>query len=444
VKVEETIDLRRMTQIALANKKILLGIIGICILIALIASLIFPKQYTSSVLVRAKSQGGGFSMQAAAMAMLSGGLSGSRANLQSYQEIIRSRSVLDPIITKTAGSFVPREHLEISNPRGTDLMLIRVTGKNPEEAQFIAQSVLESFQQTLTNLNQSEQSLHIRFLTGRIEVAKEKMEQTEREMEAFRQESRIFLPDEQAKSAIAILSEFDRRIAQLQVENQTNRATAQGIDEQLRKHNISLAQYNVAENNIINRIRAAIIDKQVELISLEQRYTDRHPGIISAREEIRELTATLQEEINKSIQAGTNILNPVHGYLLSEKTKAETGIISTGAAIDAMREAQAKIEAQISGLSANSLTYIGLERQMRISQEVYRVLVTNYEQTRIQEAMESMDIQVIDEANLPRRASWPDKRLFMAVGFALGVVFSFGWLLVLYTRQESKSSETSV
>jgi len=99
VEEEQSIDLQKMFQVALFNKKKLLGIIGICVALALTAAMVLPNKYTSSVLVRTKSSKGGVSLQAmAAMALLGGGGAGS--NLQSYQEMIKSRSVLDPVIAK--------------------------------------------------------------------------------------------------------------------------------------------------------------------------------------------------------------------------------------------------------------------------------------------------------------------------------------------------------
>jgi uncharacterized protein involved in exopolysaccharide biosynthesis len=75
---------------------------------------------------------------------------------------------------------------------------------------------------------------------------------------------------------------------------------------------------------------------------------------------------------------------------------------------------------------------------------MYALLTRNYEETRIQESMESMDIQVVDEANLPKKPSWPKKLLFAAVGLVLGVMISFGWLILLYNRQENITSRLSV
>ncbi|MDR1701315.1 MAG: GumC family protein [Sporomusaceae bacterium] len=452
---EESIDLRKLIEIALDNKKIFLGIIGTCVTIAFITASLLPNRYTSTILVRTKSQNKGIHTSAStipAMFLLDPGRL-PNTNVQSYQELIKSSAIIDPVIAKLnlpeeekiSSAGFAKSVLNISNPKGTDLVVIKATRKKPEEAQFIAQNIAESLQQTLTNLNQSEQSLQINFLNNRIKLAKEAMDTAEKKLEAFRQQSQIYVPDAQAKELVEIFSEYDKKLAQLQIENQANKAKAQSVDGQLREHNVSLEKYNIAENTIVNKIRSIIIDKEVKLVDLEQRYTDKHPEVIVTKEEIKNLTASLQEEISKSAKAGTNVLNPVHGYLLQEKAIAEIAIATTDAGISTIKEAQTRIQGQMSEMSANKLNYISLERQVGITQEVYKELVTSYEQARIQETMESMDVQIIAKADLPQYPSWPNKLLFAAVGGILGITASFGLLLILYNRPRSiiNSGETA-
>ena len=51
--------------------------------------------------------------------------------------------------------------------------------------------------------------------------------------------------------------------------------------------------------------------------------------------------------------------------------------------------------------------------------------------------MESMDIQVVDPANLPdeEKPSGPRKKLIAAIGFVIGCMISLGYGLVLYKRE---------
>lgn len=95
---EESIDLGKLWQVTKAHKKVVGGIIVGCTAIATITAFVLPKQYESTTLVQTrdanKSMGG---QAAAAMAALgAGGVASSPTN--NYMELMKSRTVLDPII----------------------------------------------------------------------------------------------------------------------------------------------------------------------------------------------------------------------------------------------------------------------------------------------------------------------------------------------------------
>lgn len=450
----DTIDLRKIFELIKIYKIRLLAIILITTLLALVIAFVLPKQYESTTVIRAKNnkQGSGISMQAAAAVALLGG--GNASPTQNYIEMLKSRTVLEPIIAKLdlpeekkekmdSKSF-SKSYLKIQNTKGTDLIELTATGRTPEEAQMIASDVISSFQQLLTNMNQSEQSLMMKFLKDRLTIAKKDMEAAEQNLEKFRQQEKIYVPDEQAKAVIKKLSDYDQIIAKLQVETETNQAKLQGVNDQLEKQNVAISTYNIVDNKGIQQIRDTIIQKEMALVEQQQRYTDKHPNIVLLNREIEELQAKLKDEVEQSVAAGTNTLNPIHAGLLKDKVATETELLAGQAAIGVAKKIQAENEQEISKLSAGSVTYIGLERQVRITQEVYGVLVKNYEQTRIQEAMESMDIQVVDQADLPKRPSAPKKLLITAIGGVLGVMFSFAYLFVLYNQHMRRQDRLSI
>lgn len=438
---KETIDLALLKNIVLTHKKKLAGIIIGCTLLAVIVSFALPKEYESTTLLRSKGQRqSGFSLQAAsAMAML--GSSGGTST-QAYIEILKSRSVLEPVIAEldmpeekkeklTVQDFA-KSNLKIANTKGTDLIEVTAKGKSPEEAQKISADVVSSFQLLLTKLSKSEQSFMLKFLTERIQVAKQEVEQAEQNLEQFRQQSKLFLPDAQAKAAVEKLTVIDKKLSEQKVLNQGNAAKIAGSDEQLALQNASMRSYQVSDDAVITDIRKKIVTKQLELIELQQRFTEKHPDVIAANNEIDSLTQRLREEVNRTVSAGTTTMNPLHSALLVKKATAETELQVGNSAAEALRAAQSQMEESLGKMSEQSLTYIGLERKVKVSQEVYATLLKNYEQTRVQEAMESMDVQIVDSAELPKKPSGPNKRLITAIGFLLGILGAGAYTLRRY------------
>lgn len=446
---EETIDLRKLFSIMGEQKKVIIPIIVICTVIAIIIAFVLPKSYQSNTLVRIKSSNNsamsGMAAMAAGFGIDVGG--SSSASPENYIELMKSREVLEPIMEQvdmpeedkeklTTENFI-KKYLEITNTKKTDLINITAYGKTPEEAQMISQSVADNFLTLMTKLNKEGNSSTINFLNDRMAIAKEEMETAENKLQAYQQEKGIYSPDDQAKALIDRLSAYDTNIAQLEAQEQANSAKLQDVTGQLEQQNSSLLEYNISDNDAIMNLRTAIVNKQVELVGFEQRYTEEHPDVIQAKQELAELKRSLDREIQSAVNSKSATLTPVQGNLLMEKVQTETAKAVTSASLDALKSKQQEAEGNISTLSADSVEYMRLLRDKNITSEVYTNLVKAYENTRIQEAQESMDIQVIDAANLPREdmPAKPNKKIIVVIGFVLGVMISFGYTLYAYNKR---------
>ena len=446
---DNTIDLRKLFSVMGEQKKVIIPIIVLCTVIAIIVAFVLPKSYQSNTLVRIKSSGGsnlsGYAAMAAGFGIDVGG--SSSASPENYIELMKSREVLEPIIEQvdmpeedkeklTTENFI-KKYLEITNTKKTDLINITAYGKTPEEAQMISQSIADNFLTLMTKLNKEGNSSAINFLNDRMAIAKEEMETAENKLQAYQQEKGIYSPDDQTKALIDKLDDYDKKIAQLEAQEQANSAKLQDVTGQLEQQNSSLLEYNISDSDAIMSLRTAIVNKQVELVGLEQRYTEEHPDVIQAKQELAELKRSLDREIQSAVNSKSATLTPVQGNLLMEKVQTETAEAVTSASLDALKSKQQEAEGNISTLSADSVEYMRLLRDKNITSEVYTNLVKAYENTRIQEAQESMDIQVIDAANLPREdmPAKPNKKLIVAIGFVLGIMISFGYTLYNYSRR---------
>lgn len=446
----DTIDLKKLFSLMLEKKTIVIAIVVICTIIATIVAFVLPKSYQSTTLVRVKS--GGSSAVAGYAAMAAGlgidiGNSGSSASPESYIELMKSREVLNPIMEKVDLTDEEREkmrtedflkkYLEITNTKKTDLINIAAYGKTPEEAQMISQGVADNFLALMTKLNKEDNSTTLKFLDERIKIAKEEMETAENKLAAYQQEHKIYAPDEQAKAIIANLNNYDTTIAQLQAQSEGDSAKLAGVTSQLEQQNASLLEYNVSDNTNIGNIRESIVNKRVELVGLQQQFTDEHPDVIKAKEELNSLEKSLSDEIAKAVNSQSVTLSPVQSNLLKDKISTEVQISVNNASLEALKAKQAEAQENIATLSADSVEYMRLSREATITGQVYTFLVQNYEQTRIQEAKDSMDIQIIDAADLPKEdmPAKPNKKLVVAIGFVLGIMISFGYTLYNYSRR---------
>ena len=442
-KHEIVIDWNLVKKVFKTRWKICGLIILLCALAAMALAFVVPKKFESEVLLRAKAKSNSspFGGGAAAAILLGGSMPG---QVNNYIELISSRAVIEPIIAKldlskeqrelmTVASFA-KSAIKTDNAKGTDLLSITATGKTPAEAQMIAASVTENLSDLLTKLNRSEPSYMVKFLDERIALAKKDMDQAEQNLEKFRQQDKIFAPDEQARMLLTTMSAIDKLKAEELVKSGTADQALLQINNELKRQNVAMETYKITDNATVQQIRTQLIAKELQLLELQQKFTDEQPDVVNAKQSIAELKRKMDEELTKSLISGTTVMNPVHIELMKNKITAEIDAQSAREALSVLNSYEQQSMASVSKLSASGLTYIALARQEKLNQEIYLMLVKQYEQSKIQEAMDSMDVQIIDPANLPKRHVFPSKTLFTLVGGMLGGMLALLSLLVSYRK----------
>lgn len=445
-----TINYKGIFQTAISIKFILLAIIIVCTIVSIVVAFMMPKIYQSTTLVQIKTTPPTpISTLGAAVGVDVSDSNSNNDSPETYIELMKSKEVIQPIIdqmdisdeakAKTSVSGFAKSNLEITNTKKTNLITINAYGKTPEEAQLIAQSVPENLSQLLNKLNKEGSADNLKFLEEQVAEAKKNMETAENKLASYQQEKKIYSPNDQAKAIIDSLNKYDNTIAQLQAEADGNNAKLSGVTAQLEQQNADLLKYNVSDNTNIGNLREAIVNKQVELVGLEQRFTNEHPDVIRAKKELATMKSSLDNEIASAVNSQSVTLSPVQANLLQQKLDAETKVSIDNASLEALKSKQASAENNISTLSADSVEYVRLDREAKIASNVYTALIENYEQTKVQESKNIMDIQIVDAADLPNEDMpvKPNKKLIGLLGFAIGIVIAIGYTLIIYTRREN-------
>lgn len=396
------IDLSEVFNTIKENKVKYAGVIAGCAALALGFALVQPPKYESTAVVRAKI--------VSAIDQLDG-KKPNKDEMASYLEIMRSRSVIEPVIAKTQSlteeSAIKRNkdvnaflnaYLKYNNPKGTDLIKITATAKTPEEAQFIAQSVLENSTETLTNVNKMGRSSHIDFLQERKDVAEAEMKGAETSLENFKQESKVFAPDSQLENLVKQLNEVDRDITNIKTNLEIRTKQMELLDD-----GASVSAFNTGDSTT-NAVRSSLLQKQLKLQEQLQKYTEKHPAVQETKKELTELQNKVRLEAKTEIAAGEVKLN-------------------------ALIDKKQNLEQRISKMSEDKIKFVDLQRKVTTTKETYMQIVKSMEKERIQEAMNSMDLWVIDKADLPLKTANKGKAFFIAIGTVLGAMLSLGHAL---------------
>ena len=447
---EESIDFGRLKDIMLQRKKVVGGIVVGCTAVALVAGLVWPKTYESTTTVQTRMTGSQLASGGAAAAAAALGIGNASSPTLTYVELMKSNTVLQPIIDDldwpedkkkflTPEAFA-KSNLKIGNTKQTNLIKVTAKGKTPEEAQKISQDVVNNFLDMMTGMNKETQSLLVQFLNERIDQAKQESDDAAKKFAAYQKEHKIYDPETQAKGLIGQLQAYDDAISKMQVQAESGQAQLDTANAKLNEMKAGSQAYNINDNETVQGIRKQIVAKQVELVGLEQKYTENHPSVIAAQDQLSKLQQSLANEVNAVVSSNATSLNPAQAELLKTQAQAQATVATAQASEAAIKSQRDSKQKELGDLPSGVVDYLELERDAKIKNEVYVNLVKQCEQSRVQQAMDSMDIQVVDSANLPfaEKPVWPRPKLMTALGFVLGWMCALIYGFILYRKQMGK------
>lgn len=127
-----------------------------------------------------------------------------------------------------------------------------------------------------------------------------------------------------------------------------------------------------------------------------------------------------------------------------ELVRLESLKVAEEAKAEAIKKEMSEMEKELATLPDVSMEFLRLQRNLKVKEKLYAVLIEQYEMAKIAEAEEGSQFEVIDEARIPDLKSKP-KRAIMVVlaGLSAEVLAVFGIFLkeFLNRRKEQEDQE---
>ena len=425
---ENTIDLLELYAIVMANlrvvAKIAAGFIAIAILYLLIAS---PVYESESLLRITQPQGLGTSLLESA----AGGANLRQMN--TYAEILKSRSVVVPVIeateTQKNGKYPAYEgyvqgRITTSPFKDTDILSLKVKANEPGKAQKANQLLLQTFLLRMTDMSRVSQTATKNFLQTRADAAKKDLDKAETALQDYKIENKIITPSDNTKL-------FLDRITSAEKEAAANRINLGVAQAKLNATNSILggsASYT-AENQMVQAYKSQLAKLESERISYLDKYTEKHPRMIELNDQIAELKAKIREEARKVANLQEPSSNAVHQRLVADKFQSEGELIVAQQKAALLQQVIDENNRDLELLPAVEKGYIKVARDAQVAAELYVMLAKRLEESKVAEVMVPTDVQIVDEPTFPEAPVAPRKGLTLVLAALLG--FIVGCALVI-------------
>ncbi|RWG08011.1 polysaccharide biosynthesis tyrosine autokinase [Mesorhizobium sp.] len=162
---------------------------------------------------------------------------------------------------------------------------------------------------------------------------------------------------------------------------------------------------DVLQSVVINALRAQLSGVTRREADLELKYGERHPEVLSAQAERRDIEGQIAAEVQRLI-----------GNLKNEVDAAEAREASLARALDSVSN-RSEIEGQV-GVQLRDL-----ERIAAANKELFETFLSRAKLTEEKSTLLNSGVRVITDASVPGAPSFPNRPLFAALGVVFGIFF---------------------
>ena len=365
----------------------------------------------------------------------------SRTNLE---KVIQELNLLDrmrkknPDITMDAAIKALNEWITVSPVKNTKIVKISVQHPDPFLATNIANKLAEKYNELLRDLSKNQYTAKRKFIEEQIPKIEDDLKRIEEEIRKFKEKNNVFILDEEAKWLLQMLSRYDSQLNSVNIQIDETKARIKAIKDLLSKTDQKIvSSETISMNPVVLQLKQKLTDLNVELSGLLATYPETNSKVVAVKRKIAETEQLLKKEVEKIITSQVQTINPVYSDLITELSSEEASLqvlIANKKAVEKIREEYQNKIAQLPSIEQQLLE---MQRDLKVKENLYMLLLEKLEETRIAEAGVIGNAQIVDKANVPTIPVKPNKKLTLAIGGVLGIFL--GILIVFIVEYLDKT-----
>jgi tyrosine-protein kinase Etk/Wzc len=308
------------------------------------------------------------------------------------------------------------KQVRVEPVRDTRIVRLTISANDPIEAQYITNTLASTFVSEGLSYKRLEAKNLREFLEDQLDVVSNHLEESEMNLEDFKERNQVVVLDVEAEKKIEKLAEFEAKCTKVKAERNgilklmndvTNGSSANLLNNTGSSAYQEITAFpSLISNLTIQSLKQQLIQFQIQKQDLSSRFTEAHPDLTVLNSQIELVEKNLRDTAKDYINA------------------LESEII-------ALENTVASIQSELEELPAKEVELARLQRKAKVNEEIYTLLLTHSKEAQISEASEIGDIRIADPAIVPEKPIQPKKRLNALLGLILGLVLSLSLAFVL-------------
>jgi chain length determinant protein EpsF len=297
--------------------------------------------------------------------------------------------------------------LEIVPSRESSVVEISFKGADPAFAAAVANAFADEYEKITVQLKTQPAKKASSYFNEQTKQLRDNLEAAQARLSKYQQEKGIVsLDNNRVDVELSRLNELSAQLVQAQA------ATMEGNSRQAAAGS-ALTSPDVANNALIQQMRANLATAEGKFADTSQRYGKNHPQYLAAQAEVSKVRAELNAAlgtVSRSVGANAQVMRQREADLRQAVAEQKTKVLELNRARDEL------------GV---------LLKDLDSAQRAFDAASQRFSQTRIEAQSEQSDISLLNPAVAPTEPSGPRVLLNTLIGILAGTVLGVGLALLL-------------
>jgi polysaccharide biosynthesis transport protein len=286
----------------------------------------------------------------------------------------------------------------------TRLVDVFYSSADPGLATVYVNAIVTHFIQQNAEAKMTASREVIDWLNERLAEQRKALETSEATVEDYRQRNRIAAPGESATVAVQKLTELTAAYTRAKTERIEKEAMVKQL-ESVKNDRSALDTFPaVLANPVVQQLRAELLSLQRQQAQLAEKFGERHPNLIKAREQVQAADARLQAEIGK-------VLISVRNDFAAAR--------ATETSLEQTLEAQKRETLSRNG---NDVELVLLQRDAESNRAIWQSLQQRVNEFAVTRERRNSNVRIVDAAETPQSPLGEGVRRNLRYG-AIGALF---------------------
>jgi succinoglycan biosynthesis transport protein ExoP len=340
---------------------------------------------------------------------------------QTQYELIKSRPVLERAIESLGltrrmprladagdAARVLATIVQVEPKRNTRLVDIKVRDAEPQLAADVANGVAKAYARFNLESKLGSTREAMLWLSEQMNELKAKVQDSEVALQKYRERSGIVGIEQQRNITATKMIEINKAFMDAQAQRLSAEARLREINSLAKGGASGGVMMAGTESTILPKLRSDAADLDRKLSEALRVYREKHPEVVKIRSALEQVNERIRLEVGNSLKAAE-----------SEYKVAKSREDALAGRIDLVKR-------EALDLNEKEIQYSALQRETQSSQQLYEVVLKRVKETGLSGGLETNNIRIVEEAQVPRSPVRPRVPLNIALGLVVGLMLGAG------------------